>query len=296
MGELPGPGISQSSDVPQISHFYVASLPGRFGLQTSQVELAYRSMSTLPPSPPPGYPVPPPGQQSIAPTPPSKKANLAFYIGGGCLVLLLLVLVTCSVGIRSCAHLISSNPTFLARMIAGINPNLDVLDVNETKGTIKVRDKSSNKTFYLNLNDAKRGKIEIVDEDGKGIRITHDGTAGRVEVTGENGENAVITTGDTAPHGGWVPAYPGAKTLASVNADKNGTQSGVYTFETGDSAQQVLDFYKSKLKVNGFSVLNETSIADQMQSIQLGKGDRVVNIEVTHQGAKSTAAVTYGAK
>jgi hypothetical protein len=181
-------------------------------------------------------------------------------------------------------------------MIAGINPNLEVLDVNEAKGTIKVRDKNSSKTFYLNLNDAKRGKIEIVDEDGKGIRITHDGTAGRVEVTGENGEKDVITTGNAAPPGGWIPAYPGAKALASVNADKNGTQSGVYTFETGDSAEQVLDFYKSKLKANGFAISNETTIANQMQSMQLAKGDQVVNIEVTHQGAKTNAAVTYGEK
>jgi hypothetical protein len=27
--------------------------------------------------------------------------------------------------------------------------------------------KNSSKTFYINLTDAKRGKIEIVDEDGK---------------------------------------------------------------------------------------------------------------------------------
>jgi hypothetical protein len=253
-------------------------------------------MSTLPPNPPSGYPVPPPGQQPVVPTPPSKNTNLFFYIGGGCLLLLLLVLVTCSVGLRSCAHLISSNPTVLAKIVAASNPNLEVLDVNEAKGTIKVRDKRSSKIFYLNLSDVKRGRLEFVDEDGKGVRITGDGANGKVEVTGDDGEKAVMTTGDAAQKGSWVPAYPGAKTLGSMNAVKKGEQSGVYTFNTSDSSQQVLDFYKTKLKADGFTVANETNASNEMDSLQLTKDDREVNIVVTQQDAKVNVVVTYGAK
>jgi hypothetical protein len=253
-------------------------------------------MSTLPPNPPAGYPVPPAGQQPVVPTPPSKSANLFFYIGGGCLLLLVLVLVTCSVGLRSCAHLISGNPAVLAKIVAASNPNLEVLDVNEAKGTIKVRDKSSNKTFYLNLSDVKRGKLEIVDEDGKGVRITGDGANGKVEVTGDDGEKAVMTTGDAAQQGAWVPAYPGAKTLGSMNAVKKGEQSGVYTFNTSDSSQQVIEFYKSKLTADGFTVSNETTVSNQMDSLQLTKGERQVNIVVTHQDDKANVVVTYGTK
>jgi hypothetical protein len=106
-------------------------------------------------NPPPWYPVPP--HQPVAPTPPSKKANLAFYIGGGCPILVVLALATCSVAARSCGHLLSINPVVLGRIIAAANPNLEVIDVNAAKGTTKVRDKNSNKTFYLNLTDATRG-------------------------------------------------------------------------------------------------------------------------------------------
>ena len=251
-------------------------------------------MSTLPPNPPPGYPVSP--TQPVTPTPPSKKANLAFYIGGGCLILVVLVLVTCSVAARSCGHLLSSNPVVLGRIIAAANPNLDVIDVNEAKGTIKVRDKNSNKTFYLNLSDAKRGRIEIVDEDGKGVRISGDGGNGRIEVSGEDGEKAVVNLGAGSQQGGWVPTYPGAKTLNSMNAEKGGIQSGVYTFQTSDSPQQVLDFYKDKLKADGFMVSNENSVANHMDSLQLAKGDQAVSFVVTYQGDKTTVVVTYGAK
>lgn len=245
-------------------------------------------MSTLPPNHPPAFPFPPP--QPVAPTPPSKKANLVFYIGGGCLVLVVLVLLTCSVAARSCGHLLSSNPVVLGRIIAAVNPNLDVIDVNEAKGTIKVRDKNSNRTFYLNLTDAKRGKIEFVDEDGKGVRAGD----GKIEVTGDDGEK--VSIGGAAPQGGLVPAYPGAKTLSSVNAGKAGIQSGEYTFETGDSPQQVLDFYKDKLKPDGFTVSTENSVANQVDSLQLAKDNQAVNIMVTHGGDKSTVVVTYGAK
>ncbi len=249
-------------------------------------------MSTLPPNLPPSYPVPP--SQPVAPTPPSKKANLAFYIGGGCLLLLVLVLVTCSVAAKSCAHLVSSNPVVLGRIIAAANPNLDVIDVNEAKGTIKVRDKNSNKTFYINLTDAKRGKIEIVDEDGKGVRISGDG--GKIEVNGDDGDKAVVNLGGGAQQGGWVPAYPGAKVLNSVTSEKQGIQSGVYTFQTSDSAQQVLDFYRDKLKAGGYTVSNENSVANQVDSLTLAKDERAVAIVVTHQGGQTTVVVTYGAK
>ncbi len=245
-------------------------------------------MSTAPPNPPPGYPIPPP--QAFVPTPPSKKANLAFYIGGGCLILLVLVLVTCSVVVKSCAHLVSSNPVVLGRIIAAANPNLEVIDVNEAKGTIKVRDKNSDKTFYLNLTDAKSGKIEIVDEDGKGVRAGN----GKIEVTGDDGEK--VSIGGAGPQGGLVPAYPGAKTLSSVNADKGGIQSGVYTFETSDLPQQVLDFFKDKLKTEGFTLSNENSVANQMDSLQLTKEDQDVSLVVTRHGDTTTVVVTYGAK
>jgi len=211
-------------------------------------------------------------------------------------MLVVLALVTCSVAARSCAHLVSSNPVVLGRIIAAANPNLDVIDVNEAKGTIKVRDKNSNKTFYLNLTDAKRGKIEIVDEDGKGIRITGDGGNGKIEVSGEDGEKAAVTTGDKALQGGWVPAYPGAKVLSSMNAEKQGVQSGVYTFQTSDSPQQVADFFKDKLKADGFTISNENSVANQVDSLTLVKDHRAVAFVVTHQGDKRTVIVTYGAK
>jgi hypothetical protein len=265
----------------------------KLGLQKAVGAIAYKAMSTSPPNPSPGYPVPP--QQTVAPTPRSKKANLAFYIGGGCLILVVLALVTCSVAARSCAHLVSSNPVVLGRIIAAANPNLDVIDVNEAKGTIKVRDKNSNKTFYINLTDAKKGKIEIVDEDGKGVRITGDGGNGKIEVSGDDGEKAVVTTGDKAQQGGWVPVYPGAKMVNSVTAQKAGIQSGVYTFQTTDSPQQVLDFFKDKLKADGFTVSSENSVTNQMDSLQLAKDDRVASFVVTHQG-ETTVVVTYGAK
>jgi hypothetical protein len=93
-----------------------------------------------------------------------------------------------------------------------------------------------------------------------------------------------------------VPVYPGATVLNSMSGEKQGIQSGVYTFQTSDSTKQVLDFYRDRLKGSGFTTSSENSVADQVESMSLSKDDRAVAIVVTHQGDKTTVVVTYGAK
>ena len=65
------------------------------------------------------------------------------------------------------------NPALaVSKMLAAVNPDLEVMHVNEGKGTITVREKSTGKVVTLNFDDVKRGRIVIGDEsEGKTASI-----------------------------------------------------------------------------------------------------------------------------
>lgn len=52
------------------------------------------------------------------------------------------------------------------KLIATLNPDLEVLNVSEAKGVITVKEKSSGKVVTLNFDDIKQGRI-VINEGGR---------------------------------------------------------------------------------------------------------------------------------
>jgi len=68
--------------------------------------------------------------------------------------------------------LMQKNPGLaVAKMVASMSPDTEVLSVDEDHGIIRVRDKKTGKILTMNLEDAKNGKIVFLDEKNQKIEI-----------------------------------------------------------------------------------------------------------------------------
>jgi hypothetical protein len=134
-------------------------------------------------------------------------------------------------------ELMRRNPTLaMTKLLTAINPDIEVLDVDEGRGTVTVRKKSTGKTVTLNFDDVKRGKIVIEGDDGQKVSIG----------------------GDRWDPPEWAPTYPGAKTEHVTTAVAGGSETGTGTFTTSDSASDVVRFYESAFKKYGLDVTKQT--------------------------------------
>ncbi|MCL4852639.1 MAG: hypothetical protein KJZ78_14835, partial [Bryobacteraceae bacterium] len=62
-------------------------------------------------------------------------------------------------------ELMQKNPVLGAAKIAvALNPEVEVLNVDEEKGTLSIRDKKTGKVITMNAEDVKEGKITFSDE------------------------------------------------------------------------------------------------------------------------------------
>ena len=181
------------------------------------------------------------------------------------------------------ADLMRKNPTLaVTKMITTANPNTEIVNVDEAKGIIHIRDKETGKTFTMNFSDAKAGRM-VFQEDGKDavtINATGDGQNSKVVVQSGGKDTAtIVATGDdkngtveiktadgvqrvgagAAKAPAWMPVYPGSQPEGLVGADNTEGTTGSFHFETKDSIDQVAAFYKDTLKSAGLKVGSSTT-------------------------------------
>ena len=128
-------------------------------------------------------PPPPPSPQPAAAVPAAKKGRAIFWILGGCLGLIIIAGVIMVATGLFVAHragldpdLMKRNPSLaVAKMMASMNPELEVISVDESSGVIHVRDKKSGKSLKMNLKEAQKGKIVFQDEENKALEIQSQG-------------------------------------------------------------------------------------------------------------------------
>jgi hypothetical protein len=86
-------------------------------------------------------------------------------------------------------ELLQKNPALAAtKLIAAINPDVEVVRVDEASGKIELRDKKTGKTVLLDFEDVKKGRITFETDEGK---MTVGATTGKVP--------------------DWAPKYPGSE-------------------------------------------------------------------------------------
>jgi hypothetical protein len=176
-------------------------------------------------------------------------------------------------------HRAGRNPAAaLARVAAMSNPNLQVLNQDDSAGTVTVRDRQTGKTVTMNFNDAKNGHFQISAQD-------------------ENGKTADLQFGGGAKAPDWVPVYPGASVQANITGSAADGDGGNVTYGTPDSPTQVLAFYQDKIKELGMETNLTTTTADGAMMVASDQAkNRSLTVLVGKNAGKTSINVTYGSK
>lgn len=186
-------------------------------------------------------------------------------------------------------ELMQKNPAVaITKMIAAVNPDIEIINVDESRGIVTVRDKKQNKVLTLNFEDIKNGKI-VFEEPGKG----------KVEIKGEGGQMQISTPEGTAEIGtgkmtlpGWIPKYASVDTVGlNVASPKGGTVS----FTTADDPVKVGAFYDGALKQAGLTVSKNSFAMGGASTVTVaGEADgKKVNITAAVSDGKTQVTIMY---
>jgi hypothetical protein len=249
----------------------------------------------------PGGQIPSPAPEappSYSSTPPvniaaPKKRGPLFWVLSGCGALVVLagiaVLVFFFFVYRVAKQagldpeLMQKNPAMaVAKMMAAVNPDIEVLAVDDARGIIKVRDKKTGKTLTMNLEDVKKGKITFQDDESGKVEIQAQGEGENASIN-IKGVDGSVTVGTNTKLPDWLPNYPGAKDIGNYGLDTKEGNAANFYFKTDDPVEKVLSFYEEKLKAAGLEV--------ERQGQELGSSFMLTAKDAEE---KRTATVTAG--
>ena len=187
--------------------------------------------------------------------PPKKKIRPWFWLPVGLGGLLTILVMIVAAGgflvwykVRQAGldpEMMQRNPALVvATMVATTHPNVEVLGVDEKKGVIRVRERSSGKITTVNFEDAKQGKFVFQEE-------------GEVKVGSDQGAMTFRQGAGKTPD--WAPAYPGATVEGNVSMQGGEGEGGSFHFTTKDPADKVIAFYETALKNAGMKVASNST-------------------------------------
>ena len=233
------------------------------------------------PNPPSTAPAVP--NQAAAVTAPKKK-NFIWWILGGCLgLIIIIVILVMATGIfffRKAGldpGLMERNPQLaVAKMMASMDPDIEVLSVDEDRGVIRVRNKKTGETMTVDLDDAKDGRIIFHDDKDGTVEIQTQGEGEDAAIEVRSSEGTMrMGAGAEVKMPDWLPSYPGAQSKGVFSMTREDSDSGTFAFQTDDSPEEVASFYERALKSEGFSVQKSTTqIPGQGSFIMLAANDR----------------------
>ena len=227
----------------------------------------------------------PPPMSPVAAAPPpqmaTKKTNPL-------VIILLVVLGLVAVGFVGCVATVwwfARNPgVALAKIITASNPDAEVVSTDAGAQKITIRDKKTGEEVTMSFDDIKAGKFQM-------------------RARGKNGEVANVEIGAGAGKvPSWVPVYPGARAQGNFSAtgdDGKGTGAGgVVAYESSDSPEKVVDFYKEKINGLGMKVVTDFASTDGGMMMAQDPDDRrtlQVSIGKSSSGG-SAIGLTFGEK
>jgi hypothetical protein len=244
-------GFSQRRHVPQSS-------------QNHNDERIHEMSNFVPPTTPIGgsssQPFPP--QQSFPP-PPEKKSSVWTWVLLGCGTFFLLGIIGVVLGgyfVWNKAKQAGLDPELMekhpaiatAKLMAALNPDIEVMSVDEDKQLITVKDKKTGRTVTLNLDQAKNGKV-VFKADGQEpvtIEAGGDNSKASLEVKSPEG-SAKFGSGSVSRLPDWLPAYPDAQLEGSYSADTKDGASGGFHFTTKDSPGKSYQLLRNRIEASG---------------------------------------------
>lgn len=261
---------------------------------------------------PPTTPINMPPQQQFPPPPPEKKSSVLTYVLIGCGTLVILGVLAFAVGgyyVWNKAKEAGLDPELMqkqpalaaAKMMVAVNPDIELVSVDEAKGLITVKYKKTGEIVTINLKDVENGKV-VVKKDGEdevSIEGKADEASGSLEVKTKEG---VAKFGAAAAAEGlpdWFPAYPGAKVQGNYSSQGKDGYSGGFQFSTQDPVEQVVKFYEDSLRQAGFKMTSSLSKQDAKVTGGLASGEDTaakrtafINVAATDDGTQVSVMLT----
>jgi len=212
-----------------------------------------------------GYP-PQQGYQQFPPPPPAKKG---VPIWAWILIGLIALIFIAAIGISVITYLFVSkveqaakNPvSAIVQIAAAANPDIEVLDVNETTGKVTIRNKKDGKTITIDADAMKDGKFTIDSDEG----------------------HAEIGTGANIKTPAWVFLPAGAKIVGGMTANTGKGDGGSVVFQTSESLDTLKSFYEEKYKAAGF----EQSVS----SVSTTNGEQALQLVFQHENRKRNITI-----
>src|SRR5215471_18535317 len=205
-----------------------------------------------------------PPQQSFPP-PPEKKSNVWAWVLIGCGTFFVLGIIAVVLGgffVWNKAKQAGLDPALMekhpavatAKLMAALNPDIEIVSVDEDKQLITVKDKKTGRTVTLNLDQAKDGKVAFKADGQEPVTIEAktDESKGALELKSSEGSVKLGASVNHLPD--WLPAYPDAQTEGSYSADTKEGAGGGFHFITKDPPNKVISFYETELKRSGMKV------------------------------------------
>jgi hypothetical protein len=194
-----------------------------------------------PPQPPAFTPEPSPAKRKTSPLLWILGAVVGLFVLGGILVVgagFFIAHKAQNAGFD--AALAEKNPALAAaKVMAALNPDIEIVNVDEELGVLTIKDKKTGKTITVNADDVKNGKMTIADES--------------------SGEKFSFGSDSAAKLPDWVPSYPGSKPEGTLSTSSNGSEGGMAHFKTSDTGTKVLSYYQNALKSGGFKITSTLS-------------------------------------
>jgi hypothetical protein len=152
--------------------------------------------------------------------------------------------------------LMRENPALaVAKMVAAVNPDVDIVDVDEGEGLITLRDKKSGKTVTVDFEQLKQGKISFESDEGERVTLEAEGEGDVGSLRVESPEGTFqYGAASSAEMPGWMPAYPGAGVEGIMSSQTPEGRGGAFSFTTSHPVEQVMKFYAEGLERAGLEV------------------------------------------
>ncbi len=225
--------------------------------------------------------------------PPAKKTSPWLYVligCGGLIVVAGIAMVALGVFAVHKAKEAGLDPELLqeqpalaaAKIYAAVNPDVEIVEVDEDGQRVTFREKSSGKVATVTLDELKKG--HIVFESAEGERVTIGGQGGSLVVESDKGK-VTIGAGAEVKLPSWLKPYPGAEAKATMSSTAPGERSGSVGFSTSDSVEKVASFFEEGFKTAGLKV---TTVRQQ------GAEGSGVMINGESPGGKRSAMVIIG--
>ncbi len=238
--------------------------------------------------------------------PPRKKTSPWVWIVAGVLGFLLLIVVALSVGAYFVYHkareygvAAEKNPGLAAaKLLAAINPDVEVVSTDDNRGLITIRDKKTGKTVTINFEDIQKGRISFEEEGKERVSIEAKGEDSDSLELKSGGETVRFGAGGPLKLPDWFSSYPGAK--VSNTYVSQGKETGVtgFHFTTSDSVDQVARFYERGLKKSGLKVQTHMLSANDKTSggivsakDETGRRKATIQLGASGSGAEALVAI-----